>query len=167
MTASRSAAISLAVATATVLQPTIFARMPLPLGVPQLVVLLVATVALLEGPMRGCVTGFAAGLLSDLLSLHHVGEQALVLTAMGYLVGLVADEVERSVLVPLVAVGVASAGALVVFAGVSQIVGDGSATASSLGREALAAAVYDVLLTPLLLPPLRALLVRLDPERRL
>ena len=52
-----------------------------------LIPLLVAPVALWGGSIAGAVTGFACGLLLDLLLGQDLGSSSLVLTAVGYWVG--------------------------------------------------------------------------------
>jgi uncharacterized membrane protein len=48
------------VVTALLLQSTVLARLPLPGGVPDLLLVLVVAFALVEGPLSGAVTGFVA-----------------------------------------------------------------------------------------------------------
>jgi rod shape-determining protein MreD len=56
-------------------------------GHADLVVLAVAAVAYYGGSVSGTATGFAAGLLLDLLTGATMGASSLVLTAVGYGVG--------------------------------------------------------------------------------
>jgi rod shape-determining protein MreD len=57
--------------------------------VPNFLLILVVTVALVEGPVSGATAGFAAGLLFDLVTTGPVGPMALVLTITGYVAGLI------------------------------------------------------------------------------
>jgi len=165
VTAARRLAVALVLLAAAVLQPTVVARLQLPLGAPQLVLAVLAVLALVEGPLVGAVGGFSVGLLSDLLSDHAVGRDALVLTLVGYVTGLVRDEGDRSALVPLAAVAASTAAALLLAAAASAVFGEARAGARGLLTATAGAVLYNVLLTPFLFPALRALLTRLDPER--
>lgn len=166
MTARQAATRAAAVITALVLQPAVVGFLGLPLGRPQLVVVVVAVIALVDGPGPGAVCGFLAGLASDLGSDHVVGRQALVLTLVGYAVGLREDDGERSALLALVSVAAATLAALVLDAGLAVLLADGRTTGTALTTAVVGAVLYDLLITPFVLPPLRALLVRADPERR-
>ncbi|HVU73154.1 MAG TPA: rod shape-determining protein MreD [Mycobacteriales bacterium] len=166
MTPLARTAAGLALATSVVLQLSVVNDLRLPLGPPQLVLVTVAAIALLEGPMAGSVTGFSAGLLTDLLSAHPVGQTALVMTAVGYLLGLAYTETDRGLAVPMLAVAAGSAAALLAGAVVAALVGDNGYTAASALKGTLAAVIYDVLLILVVLPPIRGLLRWMAPERR-
>jgi len=56
-------------------------------GVPDLIPLVVAAIALYGGSVTGAGVGFACGLLVDLALGHNLGASSLVLTAVGYGVG--------------------------------------------------------------------------------
>ncbi len=56
-------------------------------GSPDLIPLAVAAVALFGGSVPGALSGFAAGLLLDLMLGQNLGASALVLTLIGYGVG--------------------------------------------------------------------------------
>ncbi|MDQ1631514.1 MAG: hypothetical protein QOC80_1486, partial [Frankiaceae bacterium] len=70
------------------LQRTVLAQLDIPFGTPDLLVIVVAAVALQTGPGLGAVTGFLAGFGADLLSDHALGRLAAVLCIVGYLVGM-------------------------------------------------------------------------------
>ncbi len=60
-----------------------------PFGVvPSFPLLVVITLAFVQGPGSGASAGFAAGLALDLLGSGPVGAWALVLTVVGYLAGM-------------------------------------------------------------------------------
>lgn len=91
MTRLRAIAALAAIITALLLQATLVAplTMPVPISLPALVV---AAVALVDGPGTGLSFGFAAGLLADLASsAHPAGVLALSWLAVGVLCGLGAD----------------------------------------------------------------------------
>ena len=155
---------AVAVVAALVLQTTVVARLPLPGSPPDLVLVLVVAYALAEGPASGMLTGFCAGLLADLLSDAELGRLALVYVVVGYLAGLAADEAERSALVPFVVVGLAAAGALVLYAAEGFLLGDPRASIPAVGRALTSSVAYDVVLTPFVVPAVGALVRRVDPD---
>ena len=168
MTASRLLLGAVTVLTALLLQTTVIARLPLPGSVPDLLLVLVLAYALVEGPLSGLVTGFLAGLCADLVADHQLGRLALAYAVVGYAVGLLEEDNERSVLVPFLAVGAGAAGALLVFAGEGVLLGDARVTFSAVLRGLLSSVPYDVVLTPFVVPLIGALVRRvdLDPLRR-
>lgn len=166
MTALAIATRAAALGSAVVLQPTVVDFLRLPIGRPQLVVVVLAVIALVDGPGVGAICGFLAGLVGDASADHTVGRQALVLTLVGYLVGLREDDEERSAVLALAAVAAASAGALLLDALAALLLGESALSARVLLSVVVAAVLYDLLITPFVLPPLRALLLRADPERR-
>jgi rod shape-determining protein MreD len=83
------------VAVTVVLQLTIVNRIAFPGGAgPNLVLLVVAALALAGGPMAGVLTGFLAGLALDVAppGSHFTGQDALVFCLVGYFCGLLADD---------------------------------------------------------------------------
>ena len=168
MTPSRLLLGAVTVLTALLLQTTVIARLPLPGSVPDLLLVLVLAFALVEGPLSGLVTGFLAGLCADLVADHQLGRLALAYAVVGYAVGLLEEDNERSVLVPFLAVGAGAAGALLVFAGEGVLLGDVRVTFSAVLRGLLSSVPYDVVLTPFVVPLIGALVRRvdLDPLRR-
>ncbi|WP_018634856.1 rod shape-determining protein MreD [Parafrankia elaeagni] len=150
---------------AVVLQVSVVARLGAPLGRPDLVLVLLAVVALIEGPLLGAVLGFAVGLLADLLSSHVIGQTALVLCLVGYLTGLVMNAAERSIAVPLAAVGAAAALGTLGNAAATALLGDAALTSGQALLRALAAGIYGLLVTPFLFPLALAAARRLHRER--
>ncbi|CAI7980271.1 MULTISPECIES: rod shape-determining protein MreD [Parafrankia] len=151
---------------AVVLQVSVVARLGAPLGRPDLVLVLLAIIALIEGPMLGAVLGFAVGLVADLLSTHVIGQTALVLCLVGYLVGLVMNAAERSIVVPLAAVGAAAALGTLGHAATTSILGDAALTGGQAIVRAIAAGLYALLVTPFLFPLAAAASRRLHGDRR-
>ncbi len=152
------------VLTALLVQSTVLARLPLPGGAPDLLLVLVVAFALAEGPLSGAVTGFVAGLLADLVSDHEVGRVALVYALAGYLTGLLEDDRPRSRLLPLGAVALAGAGAVATYALEGLLLGDPRISGSSSWSSLASTVTYSVLLTPLVVPVVGALVRRLDPD---
>lgn len=129
---------------------------------PDILVIVVIAVAMTDGPVVAAVFGFAAGLTSDLLFANHVGVSALVYTVIGFGVGIGREYITSTgTLVHLLLAGVASF-ASVWLAGLVLRVFDLSSW-DYLVRTAPLVALYNLLLTPLVYPPVRALLQRLEP----
>jgi rod shape-determining protein MreD len=134
------------------LQRTLLASLDIPFGTPDLLVIVVAIVALQTGPGLGSFTGFLAGFGADLLSDHALGRLAAVLCVVGYLVGLLRQDAERSVAVPLAVVVIAGVLAALLFAGTGVLVDDSRAGGTLLLDRCLAAVLYGLILTPFLFP---------------
>jgi rod shape-determining protein MreD len=90
MTRSRVAAAAAGIVTALLLQATLVGPVtaPFPVSLPAV---LVAAIALVDGPAAGMSFGFAAGLTADLGSHHPAGVLALIWLGVGLLCGTVAD----------------------------------------------------------------------------
>lgn len=158
----------LAVLTAVLLQGTVLARLPLPGAAPDLVLVLVVAFALVGSSRSGMLTGFGAGLLSDLTADAQLGRLALAYAVVGYLAGLVADDAERSAVLPFAAVATGSLVALALYAGEGVLLGDARITMSAFVRSLASAVPYSVVLTPFVVPVVGSLVRRLDdgPLRR-
>lgn len=145
---------------ALLLQVCVLSRLPLPGPGPDLLVVLVVALALADGPQAGALGGFATGLGADLLGDGALGRLALAYAVVGHLVGLAREDAERSVLVPSLLAAVAAAGAVLLHAAEGVLLGvpDGA----PLGRTLLSTAAYAVVLTPLVVPPVRRLVGRED-----
>lgn len=166
MTASRALLTGLLVITAAVLQTVLVARLPLPYGRPDLVLVLVAAIAMAAGSGAGMSVGFAAGLVSDLLADHPAGMLALVLCLVGYACGLVPDASERSVLLPLGVVVIAATAATLGFAVLLAIVGSPRLDWHDVGASLPASAAYDVILAAFVVPLVNVMYRRLDARAR-
>jgi rod shape-determining protein MreD len=152
---------------AVVAQVSVVSRLPLPGGRPDLVLMLLATVALVLGPVNGAILGFASGLFGDLLSTHVLGQSALVFLLVGYLVGLVADATERSVVTALAVVtGAVLAGTVADVAVAALLGADGLPSPGQTLLRALVAALYAALFTPFLFPAVSTGLRRTKRMRR-
>jgi rod shape-determining protein MreD len=159
---------ALVLGTALLVQVTALDRLPFPGGGrPQLLVVSVVAVALTCGPLRGAVIGFVAGLFADVVPPGDstLGRIALVLAVTGYLAGLFEEVEERSVLLPLGLVILAT-----VWVGFgytligSMVAGGGGADWHELLRSLPSAVLYDVVLTPFVIPFVATLVRRLEPE---
>lgn len=157
----------LLVLTAVVVQLSILARLPAPGGGrPDLVLVLVVAVALVEGPLSGLVLGFGAGLALDLLGDHPLGLLALVFCLVGYGAGLLLDAAERSTFAPLAVVAASAVAAAVLYALLAFLTGDPRATPEALVRGLTTSVLYDVVLAPFVVPSIGILSRALDPDGR-
>ncbi len=167
------------VAVTVVVQLTIVDRIAFPGGAgPDLVLLVVAALALAGGPLAGVLTGFAAGLALDVAppGSHFTGQDALVFCLIGYACGLLADQSSgdsadqgHTALFEIVvtAVGAVCGEALVALLGV--MLSDPRVTWPAITHVLPAAVAYDVLLCPFVLSAAAAALrlggVRAQPRR--
>ncbi len=147
-------------AVTVVVQVTIVDRIAFPGGGgPDLVLLLVAALALAGGPMAGLLTGFGAGLALDVAppGSHFTGQDALVFCLIGYACGLLADDFSsdaeqgHSALfeIAVTAAGAVCGEALVALLGV--MLSDPQVSWPAITNVLPAALAYDVLLCPFVL----------------
>jgi rod shape-determining protein MreD len=150
------------IAVTVVFQLTVADRIAFPGGSgPDLVLLVVAALALATGPMAGALTGFWAGLALDVAppGSHFVGQDALVFCLIGYACGLLADdssgdgatEAGHTAFFEIVvtAVGTVCGEALAALLGV--MLSDPRVTWPAITRVLPVAVAYDVLLCPFVL----------------
>ena len=143
-----------AILAAVVLQTAVLDRLPLPGGsAPNLVLVLVVTLALASGPAEGMLIGFGAGLALDIAppASNLLGLSALVFCVIGYGCGRLRGPLERSAWLPLavVALGVAAGEALYALAGMTF--GDPDITWQSVRLVLPVSVAYDILLCPFVL----------------
>ena len=147
-------------AVAVVIQLTIVDRIAFPGGGgPDLVLLLVAALALAGGPMAGVLTGFFAGLALDVAppGSHFIGQSALVFCLIGYACGLLSDDFSgdaeqgHTALFEIVvtAAGAVCGEALAALLGV--MLSDPQVSWPAITNVLPAAVAYDVLLCPFVL----------------
>lgn len=165
MRAQRLAFRVVVVVVAAILQVVVINKLPLPGGHPDLLVLVVIAVALASGAQQGAALGFCAGFLADVMppAAHIAGRLAFAYTIVGYLVGLLEDPEETSVLTTILVVAGGSAGVVLLYAGVGGLLGDARVTPSATMHSLIGTVVYDVVLAPLVVPVVSALARRLEP----
>lgn len=155
----RIAVFVLLVLAAVVLQSSALSRLTFFGVAPDLVVMVVITIALLEGPIPGAVAGFAAGLLIDFPLETPAGLTGLAYLAVGYLTGIVRPYVQpTAVLFPVLAVGIGSLISGALFSLLLFLFGAQPDPLVRVTRVVLLTAVYNTLLTPLVYPVIRRLL---------
>lgn len=134
---------------------------------PNFLLLVVVTLALTEGPTVGAASGFAAGLVFDLLGTGPVGAMALVLTVTGYLAGMLqANLFAEGWRLPLTVVAVASLLSGVAYGIVLQVLGEGGSFWRGFVTVVLPAALYNTALALLVYPILARFLRREQPMRQ-
>ena len=166
MRAARVAFAAALILTLVPLQYAIVNRLPLPGAGPDLLLVAVAAVALARGPNAGLVFGFCAGLAADLAppADHTLGRLALSYAVAGLVAGLFATETPRSVLAPMIVVGIAAVVAEGTFVIVGALLGDDRITTTALAHTVPSSVFYDVILAPFFVPLVGAVSHRLDAE---
>jgi rod shape-determining protein MreD len=165
------------VALALVLQVSLFPHLaPSWLGqgvVPNLCLLVVVATALVRGPDQAAVVGFVAGVLLDLAppADHVAGRWALAFVVVGYVAGRLRPETGggattafRPTATAVVAtVAASSFVATSIYAITGLLLRDPVVSVGDLLPVILAGVVWDVLLTPLVMPGLMRLLTTIEP----
>jgi rod shape-determining protein MreD len=143
----------LALAVATLLQVGLAPYLALGGVVPNVLLLVVVTLALATGPDEGAAVGFTAGLIFDLLGTGPVGPMALVLTIAGFIAGLMhAAMFAEGWLQPLTVLALASLIAEFAYALVLAFLGVEIPLWSALAMRILPGAVYNTALALLVYP---------------
>jgi rod shape-determining protein MreD len=155
-----------AVVVALVVQVTLFPHVAWHGIVPNLCLLVVVAAALTVEAPFALVLGFAAGLTLDLAppADHVAGRWALALTVAAFLAARVRQDQKPSALAVVATVAAASFVATSMFALSGVLLQDPAMSVVGLLEVVLVAVVWDVLLTPFVLPPLMKLFARLDPQ---
>ena len=155
-----------AVVLALVVQVTLFPHLAWHGIVPNLCLLVVVAAALTVEAPFALLLGFAAGLTLDLAppADHVAGRWALALTVAAFLAARVRQDVKPTALAVVGTVAAASFVATSLFALSGVLLSDPAMSVGGLLEVVLVAVVWDVLLTPFVLPPLMKLFTRLSPQ---
>lgn len=164
MTLSRAVLAAPLVLAALVLQTVVVARLHLPYGSPDLVLLVVVALALVGGAGLGMGVGFGAGLVVDLLSDHPAGLLALVLLLVGYTCGHLAEGADDTVIASLTAVAAAAVASTLGYAALLGIIGSARLDWLAVAAGLPASVAYDLVLAAFLVPAIAALDHRLRPR---
>ena len=150
---------------AAILQVVVINKLHLPLGHPDLLVLVVVAFALASGPQRGAMLGFFAGFLADVMppAGHIAGRLAFAYTIVGYGAGLLEDPEETSVITTILVVAGGSGAAVLLYAAVGGLLGDLRVNASLTAHSLVATVVYDVVLAPFVVPLVAGVARRFEP----
>ena len=121
--------------------------------------LVVASAALLVGPVNGALFGFGVGLLVDVALLQTLGVSSLVYVTVGWFAGRLRETLRdpQATLLPLAAGAIATLMALVMFSLIQFLLGVEAPVSVELLRQTLST----VLITTLLALPVHALVRRL------
>jgi len=149
--------LAIALFAAVVIQLTVVNRLPLPArAAPDLVLLLVAAIAVATGPATGAVTGFSGGLALDIAppAAHYAGEYALVFCLVGYAAARVVRAVwdmtgEHDPVATFTVMAVAVAAGEAGKAALGILLSNPDVTTAAVTRVLPAAILYDLLLSPL------------------
>jgi len=167
VTLVRGVVAMLAVSLAVVLQVSLFPHFAWDGIVPNLALLVVVGAALVRGPQFGAVLGFLAGVVIDLAppADHIAGRWALALVVVGYLAGRVRQDIRPTATAVVLTVAASSFIGTSVFALSGLMLRDPVVPVADMIEVILIAVIWDVLLTPFVLPPVMTLFRRLEPAR--
>ena len=165
MTSLRTPVIALLVLLAIVLQVSLFTSLQIDGVAPDLALLVVIAAALVRGPEYAAVLGFIAGLLVDIAppADHTAGRWAVAFVVSGYLAGMVRRDARSSALAAVVVVAAGAFVATSIFALSGLLIGDQRVEVGNALHVIPVAVLYDVLLTPLVIPVVIAVLDGLQP----
>ena len=165
MTRFRVLVAVLAISVALVLQVSLFPHFAWHGIVPNLCLLVVVGAALTINAPSAMVLGFAAGVALDLVppADHVAGRWALALTVVAFLAARVRQDVKPTATAIIVTVAAASFVGTSIFALTGLLLRE-SGSVPDLLQIIAVAVLWDVLLTPLVLPPLMKMFGRLDPQ---
>jgi rod shape-determining protein MreD len=142
------------------LQTAVLGRFSILGAKPELLTLLVVSIAMIDGAVSGTLAGFAAGLLLDAQTSLPDGLGALVLAATGAAIGRLRPLLIRpSAWVPAAVVFAATLASLTTYSLMALLLG---APTGSLVRSVMRiviAAIYTAVLTPLIYPWLAKMLI--------
>ena len=157
----------LVVALAVVLQTSVFPHVAWDGVVPNLALLVVVSATLMRGPQFAAVLGFTAGLVVDLAppADHIAGRWALALVVVGYVAGRLRQDSRPNASAVVLAVAACSFLGTSVFALSGLVLRDPVVPVPDMVEVILIALVWDVLLTPFLLPIAMALFRRVAPPQ--
>ena len=167
MAAVRALLLTLVVVVAVVLQVSVFSYFSYDGVAPNLALLVVVAAALVRGPEFAAVLGVLAGLAVDVAppADHVAGRWALALVVVGYLAGRVRHDAGTSAMAAVITVAASSFVGTSLFALSGMVLHDPAVPALDALRIIPVAVVYDVLLTPFVLPLLMRLFRRLEPHQ--
>ena len=152
-----AATLAVALFAAVIIQLTVVNRLPLPgATAPDLVLLLVAAIAVATGPATGAITGFAGGLALDIAppAAHYAGEYALIFCLVGYAAARVVRAIwdvagEHDPVTVFTVMAVAVAAGEAGKAALGMLLSNPDVTTAAVSRVLPGAVLYDLLLSPL------------------
>lgn len=143
----------LAVAVAAVLQVGLAPHLVIGGATPNFLLIVVVALALTMGPVTGCSAGFAAGLILDLIGTGPVGLWALVFCVVGFIAGMLTENMFASGwLLPVTVAFVASLVSEIAYGLLLAVVGAAGDLGGALLSVVLPSAVYNTVLAVLVYP---------------
>ena len=136
---------------------------------PDLVLLVVVAGALARGGQFGIILGFAGGVLLDLAppADHTAGRWALALLVVGYVAGRMRQDARPTPAAALATVAACSFVGTSIYALSGLVLGEHVSGFGQMAEVIGVSLLWNLLLTPLVLPGVMALMRRLEPERAL
>jgi rod shape-determining protein MreD len=161
----RGLAVAVLVLVTVTVQVGLFTQLSIAGVVPDLALLLVVAGALVRGPAYGTVLGLLAGLAVDIAPPADgvAGRWALALAVAGWLAGLARGEARQSAVATVVTVAVSSFAATSLYALSGLVLRDPGVTVGRVIEVLPVAVLYDVGVTPLVVPLAILVFRRLDP----
>lgn len=152
---------------AMVLQVSVFTAFAWDGIVPDLVLLVVVAGALARGGQFGIILGFAGGVLLDLAppADHTAGRWALALLVVGYVAGRMRQDARPSPATALATVAACSFVGTGLYALSGLVLHEHVSGFGQVVEVIGVSLLWNLLLTPVVLPGVMALLRRLEPER--
>jgi rod shape-determining protein MreD len=165
VTVLRPVIVAILVLITVTVQVGFFAHLSIAGVVPDLALLLVVAAALVRGPAYGAVLGLVAGLAVDIAPPADgiAGRWALALAVAGWLAGLARGEARQSALATVATVAVSSFAATSLYALSGLVLRDPGVTVGRVLEVLPMAVLYDVAVTPLVVPLAVLAFRRLDP----
>ena len=152
----RGALFALTLLTAVLLQTTVFAKLRILDVSPDLLLVVVISFALLEGPTVGSVLGFSGGFMRDLLLDAPSGLTGLSYLLVGYMVGVARPYIGSStIFVPLAGIFAGTMVATGLYEIFQALLGARTPPLSRAIQVVVLTAVYNTLLVPFIYPLLR------------
>src|SRR5271165_2305708 len=152
-------------AIAVVVQLTVLNGLRLPGGgLPDLVLVTVAALALTQGPLYGTVAGFAAGLCIDVAppASQLIGQYALVFCLVGWAAGRASRVASRSAISSVLLLSLVVAAGEALTAAVGLVLEPAQVTLAQVRQVLPSAIAYDLLLGPFVLAAVLLLSSLLD-----
>jgi len=165
-TARQAIIIGSAIFIAVLVQLTLLSRLGFPGATPDLIVVTIVALALAYGPLPGAIAGFSAGILLGLAPPFDgiLGVEAVILTIVGLVTGAVIDPRDRSVPVIMGMVGLSTSGVVLLNALMLSVLSGDRVVWDNIPGLALTAALYGLILAPLVVPGIGRIARSLTPE---
>lgn len=162
----RGTLFALTLLTAVLLQTTVFAKLRILDVSPDLLLVVVISFALLEGPTIGSVVGFAGGFMRDLLLDAPTGLTGLSYLLVGYMVGIARPYISSStIFVPLAGIFAGTMVATGLYEIFQALLGERTPPPSRAVQVVVLTALYNTLLVPFIYPLLRRIVNFYRPEK--